>query len=128
MASRQRCRSHVTGYPGDLLHPGQGQRGEQLRGSGWPVAPVVCHRVDVPGGVRQGVRDDEPVVIQRAHGEQVLGTLPGGSGKVRTAQGRPGDGQRGGYSRGAVGIVRRPERRARHHGPVQAGLGLVGCV
>ena len=40
----------------------------------------------------------------------------------------PGDGQRGGDAGGAVRVVRPPGRRARHHRPVQAGLGAVGRV
>jgi hypothetical protein len=86
------------------------------------MAPAVGHRLDVPGGVRQGVRDDEPVVIKRAHGEQVPGALHRGRGEVRTAEGRPGDGQRGGYPGGAVRVVRHPRRPPGHHGPVKAAV------
>ena len=120
MEFRHRCRSDATPNPATSSHTGDSQRREQLRGSGWPVAPVVSHRLHVPGGVRQGVRNDESAVVQRTNGEQVLGTLPGGSGKVGAAQGRPGDGERGGYPRGAVRVVRRTRRGPGHASPSPA--------
>ncbi len=102
---------------GHAVHAGVSQCGEQVRGSGWPVAPGVGHRLHVTAGVRQGVRDDEPAVFERAHGEQVLGALPRRRDEVITVQGCSGDRQRRGYPGGAVRVVRHPGRPARMHGP-----------
>ncbi len=73
----------------DLLNAGEGQRGEQLRGSGGAVAPAVRHRLHLPLRVRQGVGNNEPVVVQPAHGEQMLGALPGGAEEVSTIRACP---------------------------------------
>ena len=92
--------------PADPLDTGASQRGEQLRGAGRAVAPVVRHRLHLPLRRREGVLDDEPVVLERAHGQQVLRALPRGSDEVRPPQGVPGDGQRRGHAGGAVREVR----------------------
>ena len=111
--------------PGDRVHAGVRQCGEQVRRSRRSVAPGVGHRIHVPAGVRQGVRDDEPAVVQRAHGEQVLRALPRSRDEVITVQGHPGYRQRRGYPSGTVRVVRHPGRPARQHSPVQTVLGLV---
>ena len=82
---------------GDLGDPGVGQRREKVGGPGGPVAPRVGHRLHFAGGRRDGVRHDEPAVVQRAHGQQVLCApaaarrSPGGPGppRRRPARWRP---------------------------------------
>jgi hypothetical protein len=65
-----------TGY---LVHAGVRQRREQVRGADRSVAPGIRHRLHVALGGRDGVRNDEAIVVQRAHAEQVLRALPRGS-------------------------------------------------
>ena len=87
---------------GDLGDAGVRQRREQVGGSGRPVTPAVGHRFHLPAGARDGVLDNEPVIVQRAHGQQVPGTLDRGVDEVLAMQRRPSDGQRGGYPGGAM--------------------------
>ena len=108
---RHRRRSSVTSSPATSATPACASAANRCEVPAGPVAPGVRHRLHLPRGGRDGVRDDEPAVVQRAHGEQVLRALARLHRRSRGARSAsPGNGQRGGDAGRAVRVVRRPGR------------------
>ena len=88
-----------------VLHTGMRQGRKELGCPGGTVAPGVGHRLDLSLRGRNGVRHDEPAVVQRPDGQQVLGAENCGFDQLRSVEGHARDGQRTGDAGRAVGVV-----------------------